>query len=375
MIKRIALAVVGLLLVFGVLAGIKGLQISRMVAQSKAFVPPPEIVTEAEVQSALWENVLTTVGSLEAVQGVTVSAELPGRVVGIYFVPGARIDAGAMMVQQDVSTETAQLRAAETEVNLTRLAYERARTLLPERVISPSDYDAAEARYQTAQAQLDNIRTVIAKKSIRAPFAGRVGIRLINLGQNLEQGQAIASLQALHPIFVNFLLPQQQLGVLETNLPVRLTTDALSGRTIEGEITAINPEVDPATRNIRVQATVANADERLRPGMYVNVEVILPIREEVLVIPITAVSYAPYSDSVFVVEEHPSNGGEPGKIVRQQFVRLGEKRGDFVVVRSGLQPGQKVVSTGVFKLRNGQAVIVNNELAPDFKLDPRPGDA
>jgi membrane fusion protein, multidrug efflux system len=376
MIKRIVLAVLAIILVIGALAGIKGLQIGRMVAQSESFVPPPETVTQAEAQTAQWENVLTSVGSLEAVQGVMVSAEVPGKVVGIDFVPGAKLNAGALLVQQDISTETAQLRSAETQVNLTRAAFERARQLLPEKVISQSDFDDAEAQHQQALAQLENIRTVIAKKAIRAPFAGRVGIRLVNLGQTLEQGQAIASLQALDPIFVNFLLPQQQLSLLEAGLPVRVTTDALPGGTITGEITAINPEVDPATRNIRVQATVANSDERLRPGMYVNVEVVLPHRQEVLVIPITAVAYAPYSDSVFVVEEQPANGEqEAGMVVRQQFIKLGEKRGDFVTVRSGLKPGQKVVSSGVFKLRNGQPVVVNNELEPEFKLDPRPEDA
>ena len=375
MIKRMVLAVCGLLVVLGVLAGIKGLQIGRMVAHGKAFVPPPETVTVAEVQAMRWENVLTAVGSLEAVQGVTVSAELPGKVVGIKFEPGAKIEAGAILVQQDVSTENAQLRSAETEVRLTRAAFERARQLMPENVISQSDFDNAEAQYLKALAQVENIRSVIAKKTIRAPFTGRLGIRQVNLGQNLEQGQAIASLQALTPIFVNFLLPQQQLSLLGPELPVRVTTDALAGHTVEGKITAINPEVDFATRNIRVQATVSNADERLRPGMYVNVEVVLPRQEEVLAIPATSVYYAPYSDSVFVVEEQSANGGPSDTVVRQQFVQLGEKRGDFVAIQSGLKPGERVVSTGVFKLRNGQAVVVNNELAPEFSLQPQPEDA
>ncbi len=375
MTKRIVITVAGLIVILAVLAGIKVLQIGRMAAHGQAFTPPPETVTAAEVRPMRWENVLTAVGSLEAVQGVTVSAELPGKVVKIDFEPGAKIEAGKLMVQLDVSTETAQLRAAETEVSLNRLAFERASKLLPENVISQADYDSAEAEYQKALAEVENIRSLIAKKTIRAPFTGRVGIRLVNLGQNLEQGQAIASLQALSPIFVNFLLPQQQLAKLDPELPVRVTTDVLAGRSIEGRVTAINPEVDPATRNIRVQATVRNEDERLRPGMYVNVEVVLPNGQDVLAIPATSIYYAPYSNSVFVIENRPAQEGQRALVVRQQFVQLGEKRGDFVAVQSGLEPGENVVSTGVFKLRNGQAVIVNNELAPEFKLQPKPEDA
>jgi len=225
-------------------------------------------------------------------------------------------------------------------------------------------------------AQADSIRATIGKKTILAPFTGLLGIRLINLGQMLKEGEAIVSLQALDPIFVDFALPQQQLAHLQRGLAVRLTTDALPGEVVEGEITAINPQVDAATRNIMSQATVANPRERLRPGMFVNVAVTLPSQERVLTIPAPAVLYAPYSDSVFVVEEKKDEKtGLSGKAVRQQFVRLGEKRGDYVSVMSGLKEGETIVSTGVFKLRNGQAVIVNNSLSPEFKLAPKPEDS
>jgi membrane fusion protein (multidrug efflux system) len=367
------LALAAVVVLVAVLGGIKGLQIDRMIAHGKQFVPPPEAVTTAVAGQQTWESVLTAVGSLTAVQGVTVTAELAGKVVQIDFKPGSLVKAGELLVKQDTSSEEAQLRAAEATVALAKLNLERLGKLLSERTISQSQFDNAEASYKQAAAQADAIRTMIAKKSIRAPFAGRLGIRLINLGQFLTEGQAIVSLQSLDPIFVDFALPQQQLRLVQPGLRVRLATDALPGQTMEGKITAINPQVDAATRNIRLQATVANPQELLRPGMFVNVGVVLPAQQAVLAIPATAVLYAPYSDSVFVVEDRPADqAGAPGKVVRQQFAQLGEKRGDFIAVVSGLQAGDAVVSTGVFKLRNGQAVVVDNTLAPQFKLSPRP---
>jgi len=373
MTKRMIIIIIGLILVVGGLGGIKGLQINRMIAQARQFAPPPETVTTAVARTESWESLLTAVGSLEAVRGVMVTAELTGKVVDIEFEPGTMVSAGDLLAKQDTSTEEAQLRAAEATAALAKSNYDRMKELLGRKIISQSEYDNTEAQYKQAMAQCDNIRTVIAKKNVRAPFAGRLGIRLINLGQVLNEGQAIVSLQALDPIFVNFLLPQQELAKLQPGLTVRVTTDALPGQTIEGKITALNPQVDASTRNIRIQATVANGQERLRPGMYVNVAVVLPARDKVLAIPATAVLYAPYSDSVFVVEEKKSErGGQPITAVRQQFAQLGEKRGDFVSVVSGLKEGETVVSSGVFKLRNGQDVVVDDRLSPVFNLTPKP---
>lgn len=373
--KRIIFTIIGLIALIALLGGIKGLQISQMAANGKQFVPPPETVTTFEVHPDSWESLLTSVGSLEAVQGVMVTAELTGKVVNIAFEPGAMVKTGDLLLQQDISSETAQLRASEAAVALTKITLERTRKLLTEKTVSQSQYDNADAQYKQAAAQLDTIRSAISKKTIRAPFAGRLGIRLVNLGQILNEGDAIVSLQSLDPIFVNFSIPQQQLAQIQPGLTVRVTTDVLPGRVIEGKITAINPAVDAATRSIRVQATAANPQEQLRPGMFVNVAVVLPAQDKVLAIPSTAVLYAPYSDSVFVVDEKKSEkNSPPGKSVRQQFVRLGEKRGDFIAVSSGLKEGETIVSTGVFKLRNGQAVVVDNTLAPEFKLRPKTSD-
>ena len=374
--KKIGFTILGLLIMLGALGGIKGLQIGKMIAQGKQFVPPPETVTTADVQSGSWEALLGAVGSLEAVQGVTVSAEMSGRVVNIAFEPGSNVNQGDLLVQLDTSTEAAQLRAAEATLALTKTELQRKKALIARNTISRSEFDNAEAQYKQARAEVDNIRTIIEKKTIRAPFSGRLGIRLVNLGQILNEGEPIVSLQALDPIFVNFSLPQQQLALIREGLEVRVKIDSLQAESVQGTITAINPQVDPATRNVRVQATVPNTNEQLRPGMFANVDVVLPQRKEVINIPATAVLYAPYSDSVFVVEEADGgNGNQEAATVRQLFVRLGEKNGDFIAVVSGLNAGQTVVSTGVFKLRNGQRVVIDNTLSPEFKLAPSPEDS
>jgi membrane fusion protein, multidrug efflux system len=374
--KPIIFTVIGLFVLVVVLGGIKYLQIGTMIAQGKQSAPPPETVTSAMVIKDSWESLVTAVGSLDAVQGVSITAEVTGKVAEIAFQPGSKVTTGDLLVQQDISAETAQLRSAEATAALARINFERAEKLLPEKVISQSDYDNNRAKLTQALAEVDNIKAIIAKKTIRAPFAGRLGIRMINLGQVIKEGQAIVTLQSLDPIFVNFQVPQQQLATIQKGLEVRVTSDALAGQVIRGKITAINPEVDAATRNIRVQATLSNPDEQLRPGMYATVAVVLPRKEDVLTIPATAVLYAPYSDSVFVIEEAKGPDGKPaGKTVRQQFVRLGEKRGDFIAVTSGLNLDEAVVSTGVFKLRNGQAVVVDNKLAPQFKLAPEPTES
>jgi membrane fusion protein (multidrug efflux system) len=375
--KRILLSLLGLLLVIGTLAGIKGMQIFKMVDKGKSFTPPPETVTTAQAHPESWEATLSAVGSLEAAQGVTVAAEMSGKVARIDFVPGTQIQAGTLLLQQDTSSEEAQLQAAEAQASLSKVNFERLRLLIKTNAVSQAAYDDGEAKHKEAMAQADTIRATIAKKTIRAPFSGRLGIRLVNLGQILKEGEPIVSLQAMDPVFINFMLPQQELARIKPGLPVRITSDALPGQIVPGRITAINPQADSATRNVRVQATAANKEELLRPGMFASVAVVLPVKSQVLAIPATAVLPAPYGDSVFVVEEQQQGekADPPGLTVRQQFVRLGESRGDFVAVVSGLDEGATVVSTGVFKLRNGQAVVVDNTLNPAFSLNPEPDNS
>ena len=367
--KRILFAILCLVIVIAVLAGVKALQIRAMIEQGKKAVLPPETVTTAVARAESWETSLSAVGSLTAVQGVTVAAELPAKVVEIAFEPGAKVKRGDLLIRQDTSVEEAQLPGAEAQVKLTQSILARDVEMLKEKIISQADYDASVAALQQAMAQVAALRATIAKKSIHAPFGGRLGIRQVNLGQILREGDPIVTLQSLDPIYVNFSLPQQELYRLHTGLPVRITSDAFPGLAINGRITTVNPLVDADTRNVPLQATVSNPEEKLRPGMYVTTAVELPIRKKVVTIPATSVLYAPYGDSVFVVVD--GTQGKGGKVLRQQFVRLGEKRGDFVAVTAGLKEGDTIVSTGVFKLRNGQAAMVDNRLAPEFRLAPK----
>jgi len=371
--KKYILALAGIIVVVGTIGGIKFLQIRTMMSMK----PPSmsETVTAFRVERHDWESVLTAVGSLSAVQGVMVSAELAGKITAIPLEPGSMVQKGDLLVQQDVSAEQAQLRSADATLELARVNFERAKKLLHEETYSRADYDNSEAQLKQADAQVDNIRSAIAKKTIRAPFAGALGIRLVNLGQMLSAGDAIITLQSLDPVFANFSLPQQHLGALSTGLEVRIETDALPGAVRKGTVTAINPQVDENTRNVMVQATVGNPDLLLRPGMFVTVSVVLPERRSVLVIPATAVLNAPYSDSVFIIEQASgTDDGKGGTVARQQFVRLGVRQGDFVAVESGLNEGDTLVSTGAFKLRNGQPVTIDNTLEPRFHAEPAPED-
>lgn len=373
MIKKIVLALLGVLLLVGSLASLKLLQFQTLFAQGANFVQPPTTVTTTEVKQDTWQPTLTAVGSVTAVQGVQISAEVAGTVKHIAFESGAAVQKGDLLVELDTGVEQAQLRSAIASVELAHANQERTRDLRGKKMIAQADLDTAEAQAKQAEAQIDNIQAVIAKKTIRAPFAGRVGIRQVNLGQFLNTGDPIVTLQALDPVYVDFSMPQQRLAQLKTGLTVQVSTDAFPERNFKGALTAINPEVDTVTRNVRLQATLANPQGLLRPGMYVDVAAVLPAIEAVRVIPATAVLYAPYGDSVFVVEDQrDEKTGKTGKVLNQRFVRLGKTRGDFVIVESGLDVGQTIVTTGVFKLRNGMAVVIDNKLAPDFQTDPKP---
>jgi membrane fusion protein (multidrug efflux system) len=369
MAKKIILSVIGVAIVVGVLVYIKIGQFSAMGAAGKNMVMPPTVVTATPAKAAIWENLLTATGSVVTVEGVTVSAELAGKVVGINFESGAEVKQGDLLAQIDVTVEEAELRAAEANATWAKVNLERSSDLLTKNAVSKSDYDLVDAQTKQASAQVDNLRSVIAKKTVRAPFTGRLGLRQVNLGQILKEGDPIVSLQTLDPIYVNFSLPQQQLALVKAGTPIRVTTDSSTGETFEGKVTAVNPDVDPLTRNVRIQGTLANPKELLHPGMFANVTVILPEVSHVLAIPATSILYAPFGDSVFIVEN-----GKGGSVLRQQFVQLGKARGDFVDVTKGLKEGETVVTSGVFKLQAGIPVTIDNTLAPNAQLAPNPKD-
>lgn len=363
------LCLVGL---FAVIGGIKFLQIFTMVKMGPPQMPPTT-VTSATVQEVNWAPELTATGSVVAVQGATLSTELPGTVAAIAAQNGTMVEKDALIIKLDTSAEEAQLKSAEADLELAVANVERSRGLTAQKVISKSDADTAESTYNRLKAVVDQMRANISKKTIRAPFAGQVGIRQVNIGQMVTAGQPVIPLASLDPIYVNFALPQQHLDALKEGLDVRVTTDAMPGKEFHGKLTAINSMVDEATRNVQVQATLENPEQLLKPGMFVTASIILPEQNKTVIVPTTAIAYAPYGDSVFVIEkkEDPKTKKE-GLVLRQQFVRTGEARGDLVAITNGLKPGEQVVSSGVFKLRNGAPVAVDNKLAPNPSENPKP---
>jgi membrane fusion protein (multidrug efflux system) len=368
---RILITVFGLLLLIGVLAGLKITQFQAMAAAGATMLPPPEVVSSSTVERENWEQIRRSVGSLEAARGVTITADFSGRIDEILFASGSDVKKGDLLVQQNFDAEASQLRAAEASLALTKANLARSSELLTKGVVSRAQYDSADAEYKAALAQVDNVKVAIAKKSIKAPFDGRLGIRKVNLGQDIQQGEAIVTLQTADPMLVNFSLPQQELAILELGMAVRLKTDAVPGHTYSGEITAINPEVEAKSRNVLVQAILKNDNRKLLPGMFASVEVILPEKRSVVSVPVTAVRYATYGDSVFVLAQDASS---TQLTATQQFVQLGEARGDYIEVLKGLDEGAVVANAGLFKLRNGSSVTLNNEIMPTFEHTPNPVD-
>jgi membrane fusion protein (multidrug efflux system) len=370
--KPMGKALIGVVVIIAVLGGIKTWQIRAMVSGGEQGMPPTT-VTSAEVKQENWPPLLSAIGSISPVQGATISSELAGTVAEVGFESGAVVKKGDLLVRLDISAEEAQLRTAEADLEWARSDLQRNRDLAARKVISKAELDAAESKFKQKEGTVDNMRAMIGKKTMRAPFDGIAGIRVVNVGQMVNAGQQIVPLQSLDPVYVDFALPEQRLAELSNGLEVNVRADAFPGRQFRGTLTAINSAVDVATRNISLQGTLPNPDRALRPGMFAKVDVVLPQKKPVLVIPATAVSYAPYGDSVFVIEKKKDEKTKTeSQIIRQQFIRTGETRGDFVTVTKGLKPGETVVSSGVFKLRNGMPVVINNQLAPKPELEPKP---
>jgi membrane fusion protein (multidrug efflux system) len=375
MAKRMILMLAAVSAFIAVLGFVKFQQFQAMAGQAAAFQPPPEAVTTIVAEQETWPATLSAIGTTMAVQGVTVSADLPGIVERIAFDSGRPVRAGDVLVELDTRQERAQLAAAEAQRDLARLNFERMQALVTDGAIARAEYDRAAAEQKSTEARVGEIRATIARKTIRAPFSGILGIRQVNLGQYLSPGDAVAPLQALHPIYVNFGVPQQDATDVRVGRSVRVTAEDLSGTVFTGRITAVDSVVDPTTRNVQVQATIPNPDGRLRPGMFVQAQVAVGANRSVVALPASAISYAPYGDSVFVVSELKDPSGKTYRGVRQQFVKLGGSRGDQVAVVSGIDAGDEVVTSGVFKLRNGAAVQVNNKVRPSNSPTPAPEDS
>ncbi|HEY3171771.1 MAG TPA: efflux RND transporter periplasmic adaptor subunit [Thermoanaerobaculia bacterium] len=373
--KRMILTLIGVAVFIAAIAVVKIRQVQAGIAKNASFQPPPEAVTTVRAQKERWPSTVNAIGTVAAVHGVTVAADLPGLVSRIEFDSGKRVKAGDVLVRLDTRQEQAQLAAADAQRNLTSVNFERMRGLREKGITSQSEFDKASAEDKEAVAKTGEMRATIGRKTIRAPFSGVLGLRQVNLGQYLNAGDPVVSLQSLDPVYVNFSVPQQQLGELRVGGEVRVTAQGIESSDATGTVTAINSIVDEATRNIQIQATLVNPEGKLRPGMFVEAQVVLGASTPVVALPTSAISYAPYGNSVFIVGEMKSPKGQTYNGVRQQFVKLGGSRGDQVAVVSGVKPGEEVVTSGVFKLRNGAAVVVNNKVQPSNNPAPKPEDS
>jgi membrane fusion protein (multidrug efflux system) len=375
MAKRMILMLVVMVGLIATLAFVKFKQFQAMAAQFAAMQPAPEAVTTIVAQQEEWPATLNAIGTVAAVQGVTVSADLPGIVDRIAFDSGRSIKQGDILVQLDTRQEQAQLAAAEAQLELSRLTFDRMKGLVEHDAVSRAEFDAAAAAHKQADARIREIRATIERKTIRAPFAGILGIRAVNLGQYLNPGDAVVPLQSLNPIYVNFGVPQQNAGQVRIGRGVRITANDVGDVQFEGRITALESVVDPTTRNVTVQATLANPRGTLHPGMFVQTQMAVGASQSVIALPGSSISYAPYGDSVFVIADLKDPNGRSYRGVRQQVVKLGAARGDQIAVLSGIKPGDEIVTSGVFKLRNGVAIQINNKVKPANSRAPKPEDS
>jgi len=372
--KRMFIMLAVVIVFIVIIAGFKFFQIKSAMAQQGSFQPPPEAVTTVVTKQEMWDSTINGIGTVIAVNGVTVSADMPGLVEQINFQSGQRVNRGDVLVRLDTKQERAQLAAAEAQKELTRVDLQRMSGLLPQGVVPQSAYDQTAAQFKQAEARVGEMRATIERKTIRAPFAGTLGLRQINLGQYLAGGTPIVSLQSLQPVYVDFSVPQQQIGLVMAGAPVQVTSDAIGG-SVMGKVSAVDSVIDEATRNARVQALFDNHDLKLKPGMFVEAQLARGVSSAVITLPASAISYAPFGDSVFIVEDVTGPNGKKYRGVRQQFVKLGAARGDQIAILTGVKPGEEVVTSGVFKLRPGAAVQVNNTVQPANSSAARPEDS
>jgi membrane fusion protein (multidrug efflux system) len=380
---RILVAILAVVLVVGGLAAVKYKQISSLIAVGHAMEksgPPPEAVGSATVKQDTWQDSLDAVGSVAAARGVTVSNDAPGVVSAIHFESGQVVRQGQILVELDSNVERAQLESAEARRELAQVNAKRTRALVASQALPSAQQDNDDAVVKTSHSDLDLLRAQIARKVVRAPFTGKLGIRQVNLGQYLNPGTAVAVLETTDRVFVDFTLPQQKLKSVALGMPVRIVVEGEGVAPADGTVSAIDPTIDSTTRSIKLRASLTNADEKLLPGMFAQVSVILPEKHDVVLVPANAVVHASYGDSLFVIEDRKDEAGNllktadgaQAKVARQQFVKTGQTRGDFVAIANGVKAGQDVVTAGAFKLRNGAPIAIDNTVQAKAEIAPHP---
>lgn len=370
MLKKFIIAIAGFIFVVAALGFVKVAQIKKL--SSQPHVMPATSVTTVEAVEETWRPVLSAIATLAPVQGVTLGADADGTIARIAVENGSSVKAGDLLLEFDTTVEAAQLAAVEARLAIVKLDRDRASELREKNTISQAELDQNDAQLKQTIADVEAIRAQLAKKKLRAPFDGRVGIRLVNVGQFVPRGSALMPLQKLNPIYVNFTIPQRYLPQLVVGQETQVKVDAFGERVFSGKIVAINPEVDASSRNVSVQALIENPDEILRSGMFARAEVQLPTAKPSVVLPATAVAYASYGNSVYIIEKMKDKQGNEYLGARQQFVKLGTTRGDQVAILEGVKPGEVVASAGVFKLRNSAPVQINNEKLPSNSPTPKP---
>jgi membrane fusion protein, multidrug efflux system len=375
MTKRMIVMLVVVGVIFGAIFGLQAFK-AKMIKQFMASMKmPPVTVTAMKAELQPWQPLLSAVGSLRAVHGIDVTSEIGGLVRAVRFKSGDEAKAGQVLVQLNADADIGLLHSLEASAELARIVYERDQEQFKIQAVSQATLDADAASLKSKEAQVAEQAAVVEKKTIRAMFDGKLGINFVNPGQYVTPGDKIVTLQSLDPIYVDFFLPQQYLSRVKLGQTVTVTTDAVPGHTFKGRITAVNPKVDTDTRNVQIEATIANAKHELLPGMYASVTVESGAVEQYLTLPQTAVTFNPYGESVYIIEDGGKGpDGKPLLTAKQTFVTVGETRGDQVAILKGIKPGDTVATSGQLKLKNGSAVIINNAIQPSNNPAPNPVD-
>lgn len=365
--KRMWLMLLATVLVFGGLLGMQWFGRMKMNEFMDNMPVPPATVTAAAATTASWRDSVRSVGTLVSISGAELATEVPGTIDRIHFDNGATVEKGDIILTLDSAPDRAELKALEAASQLAEIELRRANRLVAERNISEAEIDQRSSQLDQALARVEAQKARIEQKTLRAPYSGRLGIRRYNVGDYVQAGDTIIELQSLDRLYINFTLPEKHSSDVETGMPVIASFKALGGREFTGELTAIAPIVDPDTRNFALQATVANDEDLLRPGMFASLDLPIGLEVDRVIVPRTAIAYRPYGNSVFVVEKQGD-----GHTVSQRFVTLGPVRGDMVAIEEGLDPGETVATSGLLKLDSGVPVVIDNSVTPADSLDPRP---
>jgi membrane fusion protein, multidrug efflux system len=371
MTKRMVIMLIAVIVVFGGIFGFqafKGMMIKKFMS---SMAQPPQTVTALKASNSEWQSKIEAVGSLRAVKGADLSLEVSGVVDTISFNSGDDVNEGVLLLKLRSDDDQAKLDSLKATADLNQITYDRDQKQFKLQAVSQATIDTDAANLKNAQAQVAQQQAILDKKALKAPFSGHLGIRAVDLGQYLSAGTVIVTLQALDPIFVDFFVPQQSISELKLGQTVTVKIDAFKGQTFPGEVSAINPKVDASTRNVQVRAALKNPDHKLLPGMYATIDISTGAPQNYVTLPQTAITYNPYGDTVYIVDEKGKDaGGKPQLVARQNFVTTGATRGDQVAVLKGVNEGETVVTSGQIKLHNGTTVLIDNSVQPTADASP-----